>query len=336
MVTTYSANAAGTAAGTSVVNQASVDFVVGGINQTDVNSNSDAFLVDQKVLFTVSEVGASATTVTPGSTLQVLTYSLSHTGNYVADFGVAASNDAGDDFDPSSSSVFVESGGGAGYQDGVDTATFVDELAADASIVVYVVSSIPLSATNGQDAIVHLQATAKAGGLAATQGADLVETAGAETQGSVDIVFADDAGSASGDAARDGKHSEADTYLVSSASIAVTKSSTVISDPINGGTNPKRIPGAIIEYTINVANSGGAAADNVAVTDALAAELTYSPGTLIVDGNAEDDNNTDGDDTPLDGGNPTAGSFSGVTVSASIFAIPAGQNKNIVFRAVVD
>ncbi|HFC52993.1 MAG TPA: DUF11 domain-containing protein [Gammaproteobacteria bacterium] len=57
-----------------------------------------------------------------------------------------------------------------------------------------------------------------------------------------------------------------------SANITASKSSTVISDPVNGTNNPKRIPGAVVEYTITVTNTAGAQATNVTVTDDLSAE----------------------------------------------------------------
>ncbi len=56
------------------------------------------------------------------------------------------------------------------------------------------------------------------------------------------------------------------------ANITVVKSSAVISDPLNGTTNPKRIPGAVIEYSIVVTNTVGAQATNLTVTDSLTAE----------------------------------------------------------------
>ena len=51
--------------------------------------------------------------------------------------------------------------------------------------------------------------------------------------------------------------------------LSVTKVSSVISDPVNGGSNPKAIPGAIVEYLIRVENtgSGSSDADSVFVTD---------------------------------------------------------------------
>ncbi len=49
----------------------------------------------------------------------------------------------------------------------------------------------------------------------------------------------------------------------------VTKLSSVISDPVNNATNPKAIPGALVEYLITVSNTGSEATDTgtVVVTD---------------------------------------------------------------------
>lgn len=51
----------------------------------------------------------------------------------------------------------------------------------------------------------------------------------------------------------------------------VAKSVTTISDPVNGGTNPKAIPGALMEYTIRVSNQGGGDidSDSMIITDAI-------------------------------------------------------------------
>ena len=58
--------------------------------------------------------------------------------------------------------------------------------------------------------------------------------------------------------------------------VMVTKYSTVYSDPINGTTNPKAIPGAVLTYTLIVTNSNPSLLPvNVAVlTDNLAAQIT--------------------------------------------------------------
>ncbi|MEQ8412293.1 MAG: proprotein convertase P-domain-containing protein [Erythrobacter sp.] len=53
------------------------------------------------------------------------------------------------------------------------------------------------------------------------------------------------------------------------ARLSVTKVSSVISDPVNGTTDPKAIPGALVEYLITVSNTGTdpADADSVVVID---------------------------------------------------------------------
>jgi uncharacterized repeat protein (TIGR01451 family) len=54
-----------------------------------------------------------------------------------------------------------------------------------------------------------------------------------------------------------------------SPNITITKTSIVLSDPINGSNNPKRIPGSTIRYCFTVDNTGEAAADNATLNDSL-------------------------------------------------------------------
>ena len=72
------------------------------------------------------------------------------------------------------------------------------------------------------------------------------------------------------------------------ADLSVTKVSTLISDPVNGTTNPKAIPGALVEYLITVANTGTAATDANSVViwdqgpaDAKLCLLTRPGGPVI-------------------------------------------------------
>ncbi|MBU6268050.1 MAG: hypothetical protein KGN34_10945, partial [Sphingomonadales bacterium] len=52
------------------------------------------------------------------------------------------------------------------------------------------------------------------------------------------------------------------TKIAANALLTILKSSTVVSDPVNGATNPKYIPGAIVQYTFTVANTGPSAVDS--------------------------------------------------------------------------
>lgn len=69
------------------------------------------------------------------------------------------------------------------------------------------------------------------------------------------------------------------TKRASNASLDISKSSALVSDPANGTVNPKAIPGAIVRYSLLVQNSGPAAVDNnsVFVVDTL--PLQISVGT---------------------------------------------------------
>lgn len=60
------------------------------------------------------------------------------------------------------------------------------------------------------------------------------------------------------------------------ATLFVTKTSLVSSDPANGTVNPKAIPGAVVSYTIAVENTGPSAVDSnsVFIVDALPPQMT--------------------------------------------------------------
>lgn len=64
-----------------------------------------------------------------------------------------------------------------------------------------------------------------------------------------------------------------DTVTVTATSLIFLKSVQVISDPVNGTTNPKAIPGAVMEYTMTVTNTGTGTASNVKLGDVVPANM---------------------------------------------------------------
>jgi uncharacterized repeat protein (TIGR01451 family) len=62
------------------------------------------------------------------------------------------------------------------------------------------------------------------------------------------------------------------TVVLPLPTLQVAKISEVLSDPVNAATNPKRIPGAVVRYSIIVANSGPGTVDasSLVITDPLA------------------------------------------------------------------
>lgn len=57
----------------------------------------------------------------------------------------------------------------------------------------------------------------------------------------------------------------ASAALTVKSPLTISKSSAVFSDPANGSTNPKRIPGSLVDYTLSVTNSANGSIDNNAV-----------------------------------------------------------------------
>jgi|WetSurMetagenome_2_1015567.scaffolds.fasta_scaffold44487_3 hypothetical protein len=276
-----------TASGTSITNQASLAYSVGGVGQTAIPSNIVSFLVDEKINLTVT--GGITTSVVPGSTAQATAFTVTNLSNSALDFNLAVTSViSGDNFDPTACSAFVENGVTGGYQPAQDTATFIDELGAGLSATVYAVCSIPVGATNTQTGLVGLTATARGtftgpnGTYVATGGsvgALINQTVVADTAGSVDIVFADGAGTE--DAARDAAHSAHNTYLVATAALTVSKTGVALCDPSNATSTPKSIPGGITQWTITISNgAAGAPATLTSITDTLAnvAATVMDPG----------------------------------------------------------
>ena len=66
------------------------------------------------------------------------------------------------------------------------------------------------------------------------------------------------------------------TVTVPMPTLQVSKISDIVSDPVNTTTNPKRIPGSIIRYTITVTNTGPGAVDasSLVMTDAVPVNTT--------------------------------------------------------------
>lgn len=328
--------AAGTTAGATITNTATVDYQVGGVAQGQ-QSASNNFTVDRKINLLVEEVGTVTTSVVPGQTNAVTTFQLTNSSNEILDFALVASQIAGgtaahggtDNFDATNVRIYRDNtvtGTVGSWDVGDALVTYADELVTDTAIRLFVVADIPAGLANNAVAGVTLRATAREGGLAGAQGAAITETTGANTAGK-DTVFADTAG-VTGDAARDGSHSDNDDYTVQTATLAVTKTSRVISDPFNNITNPKLIPGAVVEYCIAVANSGSVAATTVLINDPVPGQLTFSAGTILLNGTVTAGTcNADG---------AAGGSFAAPNVSGTVATIAAGATRTLVFRATVN
>ncbi len=292
------AAATGTAAGTTITNRAVVSYSVGGVAQTVINSsptgNSTAgvglgadtsFVVDRLVNYTLTTVDTTAIVGTPGQAALVTTFLVTNTGNSTESYNAVAANLVGgtvfttntDTIDVANIKVFFGPDGTTAYNAGTAVAaTSAPDVAQDTGRRIFVIADLPVAATNGAGANVRL--TVKA--ATATSLGATIETAtnGADTAGSVDVVIASAVASTAGSVTTSVRTSDSG-YAVQAPTLSVAKTEAVVSDPVNGTTNPKAIPGATVEYTLTITNTGAVAANGVSFTDPVSNVLTLLQNT---------------------------------------------------------
>ena len=121
------------------------------------------------------------------------------------------------------------------------------------------------------------------------------------------------------------------------ANLLIAKTSSIVSDPVNGTTNPKAIPGATMRYCLLVTNGGSATATAIYVADPLPATTSFVPGSLRSGTSCagattgEDDNATGADES-----DPFGAAIAGTTVSASTAALGPGSAFATVFDVTVN
>jgi len=370
LLSLFSANtfAANTAAGTSVSNLATVNYSVNSVAQTAIGSSSTGnssgagtpttFLVDDKLVLTVLHQDAADVNVTPGQTGAILVFKVTNTGNATQGVTFTALQTSGvtatspftgtDNFDTTSAQVFVSKNNTTTYVPANDTATSIPQLPANAgassSAIVFIVTNIPAAQVDADVAVLALRAQVAAAGGASTYGtapgANITtdDSANAWTPGTQQNIFADAAGT--DDVAKDGISSSRDAYLVKSAKLTITKTSSVVSDP-TGDATPHAIPGAVIKYTITVANAGTTAATGITLADSIATQttnITYQANSIKLT-----DPNVSGGATQscLDSGSTftsdTCSFTSGTnTVNALINSLTNGQTATVTFNVTIN
>jgi uncharacterized repeat protein (TIGR01451 family) len=325
--------AVGTDAGTTVSNTATVDFTIGTVAQPTLSSNAADFVVDRRVDMTLTAIPVANVTVTPATTGNGIAMTLTNTSNATLDFGLAAANIATppfggvDNFDPAVLTAVVSADAVCDATD-IGGPTVVTNLAEDASVTVCILANIAAGTLNNSLAAVALTATAREPG----GGAVITEEAGPENPAVMETVFADTA--ANGDVAQNGTVTDDGAFQVVSADVTITKTESLISDPINGnGADRRHIPGAIVEYTVTVTNAATSTLPATALTisDVLQADVTFNPDTYGVGQGIQVDG------APLtNAADADAATFAADTVTVTVPNLAVNTSVVIVFRATVD
>ena len=301
------ANATGVTAGTLIQNTASATYTSGSSNGT-VSSNTVTIKVDE--LLNVAVAGLTTTPATAGAGNVVLEYSITNTGNGPEAFKVTVNPAvAGNAFDATLQSIVVDTNGNGTFEPGIDqviaNGAASPLIAADGSLKIFVIVSLPATAADGQTSQVKLTADAGTG------------------TGTAGTVFAGQ-GDGGGDAvvgASTASSNANDTLIASLATVALAKSA-VIADPF-GGAQP--VPGAIVTYTLTAAISGSGQASAVHITDIIPTGTTYQTGTLTLDA------------APLsDAADTDAGQASASGVDVNLGTVAGGSSKTVKFTVKIN
>jgi uncharacterized repeat protein (TIGR01451 family) len=281
---------AGVPAGTVIANTVTLTYAVGGI--AAVAASNTANVVVGEVINLTLVLQASPVAVNSPDASRAIAVVLTNTGNGSETFGLNRNNaQAGDQFDPASAvvgAIFLESGGQPGFQAGGPNADILyvpgvndPVLAADASLVFYVVSDIPAGVALGGIGNVGISANSLTPGASGVAPGTALPGMGV---GGVEAVVGASRGTAS----------VVGSYIVSGFTVVVTKNVVLVQDP-QGGT--LIMPGSVLTYQVVVSVGGSGNASNLVVSDPLPPETSFKPGSIKVNGatrtDASDTDNAD-------------------------------------------
>jgi len=308
-----SALAAGTPAGSVITNQAQATWSVEGISGFTKTSNIASFTVAEILDVTLTWQDAAPVPVIAGDTNRGLSFLVTNTGNGGDQYTLAVDPAlSGDDFDPESASLVLDTNTNGVYDPAADTVYTPGAndpaIGADASLAVFVLCDIP-------------------SGLAADDTADIRLTAASVTSGGAPtgtLVAGGGDGGTDAVVGVSGAAGQADGSF--RASVLTAAKSAVVADPYGGS---EVVSGAIITYTIVVSVSGtGATAAGAIFEDAIPDNSQYVAGSITVNGTSLTD--------AADGDAGDMGQTTPNTVSVFLGNLPAGTpDQTITFQVRV-
>ena len=206
-------------------------------------------------------------------------------------------------------SIAYDTNGNGVYDPGTDivltTGAPTPAIAPNNALTVFVLTTLPNTATDGQTGQVRLTATAATG------------------SGTPGTVFAGQ-GAGGGDAVVGASTALDDalaTEIARLAAVNLTKSATIL-DPF-GTQQP--VPGAIVTYSLLAMVSGAGTATNLNITDVIPTGTTYQIGTLTLDG------------TPLsDATDSDTGQASAAGIAVGLGTLAGGTSKTVAFKVKIN
>ena len=317
--------------GSDIDNTATLNFKVN--NQAQVETTASAtFKVDRKVIVNVSTPLPGSLSTALVGTGQAITYTISNLSN--APLGMKLDVDDLNTGESTYTGMLPDNTINTGTGPAITYAVFLDDGNGTYGVedTTQILSTGTLdfkqtgdaTDTNPDAIVVHVVATPTEGADASVFAHDLVVTAVEPTAGTA----------LPNDNAAQWNKGAIQTILkdnspivktrgaisISSATLSPTKVATIVSDPITGNTNPKAVPGAIIQYEIKVVNSGSVAATDLVIEDILPVEfnlqqdITDNVAVFTINGTTTAPGSVAGTDIIVDGNKVT---FPPMTVPAN-------------------
>lgn len=311
IVTPDGAHAAGTLAGTAISNTATATYNDSTGKPVTVSSNTVLVTVDEILNVKVVAADPGNIVTTAGATNVAMSFTVTNTGNGKEPIKLTpVTAIGGDQFDPTETSIVIDTNNNGVYDPGVDTVYTPGSndpvLAPDASVKVFVLSTIPSTVTNGNLGQLNLTAQDVIG--SGTAGTVLA----GKGNGGVDAVVGSTGGTST----------DKNFYLIQQAGVSFVKAAT-IADPFGGATP---VPGATITYSLTATVSGSGSLNGLVISDAIPPATTYVPGSITLQGTAL----TDAADS--DAGAYTAGTG----ISVAVGSVPAGQTRVVTFKVKIN
>lgn len=311
-VSTSDVNATGTAAGTTITNQASASYSDASSNSYTANSNSVTTTVN--AVYTVS-VNTPTDKSGNSNTIVYYAYTVTNTGNNSNTFALSGASGGGGN--TWTATLYFDANGDGVHDAGETTVTSsTGALAQDTSYKFFVAVTIPQHALNSQTDDTVLTVT-----------------------GSEDAGAGDDT-------------SDTVTTTAQAPALTITKAVRNVTTSGSFGATATANPTQTLEYRVTVANSGAVQATSVLLTDVLNANTTYVTGSIWIgsngtvyngSGNTNKTDSTSGDTSSGDadgaanysGGTVTAYLGTGATESAG-GSLAIGSTVYVYFRATVN
>lgn len=301
------AQAAGVSAGTLIENTATATYNAGS-SSVSVSSNTVQVTVDE--LLDVAVASLSGSPVATGPAAVAIPFSITNTGNGPEAFNLTVNPTvAGNQFDASLVSIVIDSDDNGIYDPASDTVLAsgapTPVIAADDTLRVFVLVTLPAGASDGQTSQLQLTAEAATGtGTPGTAFAGQGEGGGDAVVGSSGASDADNA-----------------PLVASTVTVSLTKSAA-IADSF-GGSQP--VPGAVVTYSIVASVAGSGTASDLRVTDVIPTGTTYQAGTLTLAG------------TPLsDAADSDAGTASSAGIDVGLGDVAGGASQTVTFKVKIN